>query len=196
MPPKITSKNYLTQGMLSPQIYLLAYIKPLSGYQIAKKRYGTPMGAQVYGYLKRMMTDGYIEHKTIIPNLGGTYRSLVAPLVESLNEAFVFDLTLSQREQKALTQFLDSDISRNAWDFFKPSEHAMNSNLNVVELMKHRLIIDSWLALNQIIVPVQTYPHPPLITAYNKAFKKLPKSLLTTFSTLASTRMNLCMSEV
>jgi len=188
-----TVENYLNEGTISPQIYLLCYIEPLSGYAIAKRRYGIPSGAKIYGYTKVMIEKGYLEHKEIVPKLGGTFRSLVAPLVKEID----IELNLHRLENKALTRFLDSDTSRNAWRFFKPNDRALRSNLNVVELVRHRLVVDAWLALNSDILQglhlwaKGLYPPPPTILLYNKAFRKLPKSLLTKLSSLASISLNL-----
>jgi hypothetical protein len=119
MPKKIT--NPLRSGLPS-KIYLAAYGKPISGYEIARRAYGTalalggraliPPTAKVYGWLKKLEKDGLVKR------LDEGYLSQAAPLINEIEKVLEVHSAkgLSVLEKKILLRILDSKEFRSYVD--------------------------------------------------------------------------------
>ena len=101
MPRKIT--NYLSEGLPS-RIYLLCFIAPRSGYQLALDTSGKLFTSKIYGWTKKMVEAGVLE----LDPYG--YRAPIKPLVLEVERALKDrGETLSQSESKLLTSILASE---------------------------------------------------------------------------------------
>lgn len=70
-------RNYLTEGQPS-KIYLMCFVKPQSGYQLAKEIYGQPTTPKIYGWAKKMLASGHLEKDVY------GFRASVKPLLAGL----------------------------------------------------------------------------------------------------------------
>lgn len=116
MPKRIT--NPLRSGLPS-KIYLVAYGKPISGYEIARRVYGTtpapgerarvPPTAKVYGWLKKLERGGLIK------KLDKGYLSQAAPLIDEIEKTLEVHTAkgLTILEKKILIKILDSKEFRS-----------------------------------------------------------------------------------
>ncbi len=111
MPKKIT--NPLRSGLPS-KIYLTAYSKPISGYEIArrvywitsapKERAQIPPTAKVYSWLKKLEEDGLVR------KLDEGYLSQAAPLISEIEKTLEVHTAkgVTAFEKKILVKILDS----------------------------------------------------------------------------------------
>ncbi|MDI6820533.1 MAG: hypothetical protein QMC89_06505 [Candidatus Hodarchaeaceae archaeon] len=116
MQKKIT--NPLRSGLPS-KIYLAAYGKPISGYEIARRVYGIapapgklaqiPPTAKVYGWLKKLEKDGLVK------KLDEGYLSQAAPLINEIEKTLEVHTAkgLTTLEKKILIKILDSKEFRS-----------------------------------------------------------------------------------
>jgi hypothetical protein len=116
MPKKIT--NPLRSGLPS-KIYLAAYGKPISGYEIAQRVYGItsapseraqiPPTAKIYGWLKKLEKDGLVK------KLDGGYLSHATPLISEIEKTLEVHTAkgLTAVEKKILIKILDSGEFRS-----------------------------------------------------------------------------------
>ncbi len=113
MPKRIT--NPIREGLPS-KIYLLAYGKPITGYEIARRIQGiktpgsgeraiTPQTGKIYGWLKKLMDDGYVIKKE------NGYLSKAEPLLKEIEEALNGDIDDSEKD--VLLKLLNSEIFRS-----------------------------------------------------------------------------------
>lgn len=115
LPRKIT--NFLTEGLPS-RIYLLCFISPRSGYQLALDTSGKLFTSKIYGWTKKMMGKGYLQRDPY------GYRTVIKPLAAEL------DVKLKEKgenldfhERQLLSVILGSDgfkaMVSNAYESWK-----------------------------------------------------------------------------
>jgi hypothetical protein len=106
VPERIT--NYLRQGLPST-IYLLCFLKPRSGYELANAIYKRPTTAKIYNWAKVMVAKGYLAKN------GHGYHAEITPLVAELAKILKDKgETLDFHEKKLLGVVLSSEPFRRA----------------------------------------------------------------------------------
>jgi hypothetical protein len=108
VPKKI--ENPLRSGLPS-KLYLLAYGKPISGYEMARRIYGEPSrSSKIYGWgLKKL------EEKGAISKTEGGYLSSVIPLLDEIEKTLrnKHNIELSDFDKHVVYKILDSPEFRS-----------------------------------------------------------------------------------
>jgi hypothetical protein len=178
MPKKIT--NPLRSGLPS-KIYLAAYSKPASGYEIAQRVYGIvpapgeraqiPPTAKIYGWLKRLEKAGLIKRQD------EGYLSQAAPLINEIGKVLEANSTrrLTALEKKILLRVLDSKEFRS-YVGERTDKIDLKEDVDAARELTELLVVPS-LILKSIKMGIENpeileLPEPTTIEGFNRLWDK------------------------
>lgn len=178
MPKKIT--NPLRSGLPS-KIYLVAYGKPTSGYEIARRVYGIasapgkrariPPTAKIYGWLKKLEKDGLVKKLEV------GYISQATPLIDEIEKTLEIHTAkeLTALEKKILLKILDSKEFRS-YAGERTSKIDLREDVDAVRELTELLVVPP-LILKGLKAEIENpeileLPEPTTIEGFNRLWDK------------------------